>query len=58
MANVRRTHTHLADGRDLFYYDDTPEYASGARSAGSTTPGPSGRVSKREPPGPRCVSTC
>ena len=42
MANVRRTHTHLADGRDLFYYDDTPEYASGAKVRRLDDPRPLG----------------
>ncbi|MCV2395420.1 galactose-1-phosphate uridylyltransferase [Actinotalea sp. M2MS4P-6] len=27
--SVRRTATTLADGRDLFYYDDTPPYSTG-----------------------------
>lgn len=28
---VRRTRITLADGRDLFYFDDTPEYVSGQK---------------------------
>ena len=29
MSLIRRTATHLADGREFFYFDDTPPYSTG-----------------------------
>ncbi|MDR2454517.1 MAG: galactose-1-phosphate uridylyltransferase [Bifidobacteriaceae bacterium] len=37
---IRVTPTRLADGRDLFYFDDSPEYASGARTRRLDDPRP------------------
>lgn len=37
---VRRTRITLADGRDLFYFDDTPEYVSGQKNRRSDDPRP------------------
>lgn len=37
---VRRTHTQLADGRDLFYFDDSPQYVSGAQTRRLDDPRP------------------
>ena len=31
-AGVRKTKATLADGRELFYFDDTPEYVSGQKT--------------------------
>ena len=42
MVNVRRTHTHLADGRDLFYFDDSEPYVSGASTRRLDDPRPLG----------------
>lgn len=39
---VRRTATTLADGRDLFYFDDTEPYASGAATRRLDDPRPLG----------------
>lgn len=39
-AKVRKTSTKLADGRDLFYFDDNPEYVSGARTRRLDDPRP------------------
>lgn len=41
-AKVRRTATKLADGRDLFYFDDSPEYVSGERTRRLDDPRPLG----------------
>ncbi len=44
-GRVRRTTDHLADGRELFYFDDSPPYLSGevTRSTPDTRPlGPAG----------------
>jgi len=44
-GRVRRTTDHLADGRELFYFDDSPPYLSGeaSRSTPDTRPlGPAG----------------
>ncbi|GHG47305.1 galactose-1-phosphate uridylyltransferase [Flavimobilis marinus] len=37
---VRRTHTHMADGRDLFYFDDSEPYVSGAATRRLDDPRP------------------
>ena len=37
---VRRTRTTLADGRDLFYFDDSPDYVSGAKTRRLDDPRP------------------
>ena len=39
-AQVRKTATKLADGRDLFYFDDSPEYVSGQRTRRLDDPRP------------------
>ncbi len=39
-AKVRRTATRLADGRDLFYFDDNPQYVSGVRTRRLDDPRP------------------
>lgn len=39
-GRVRRTHTRLADGRDLFYYDDDPLYVSGQKTRRLDDPRP------------------
>ncbi|MFI2755124.1 galactose-1-phosphate uridylyltransferase [Cellulomonas sp. P22] len=39
-ATVRRTATTLADGRDLLYFDDSPEYVSGQRTRRLDDPRP------------------
>lgn len=44
-GRVRRTTAHLADGRDIFYFDDSPAYVTGetVRDAVDTRPlGPAG----------------
>lgn len=41
-AKVRKTAMRLADGRDLFYFDDNPEYVSGARTRRLDDPRPLG----------------
>jgi UDPglucose--hexose-1-phosphate uridylyltransferase len=38
--HLRRTATHLADGRDLVYVDDSPEYVSGERTRRLDDPRP------------------
>lgn len=38
--HLRRTATHLADGRDLVYFDDSPEYVSGERTRRLDDPRP------------------
>lgn len=40
--NVRKTAIKLADGRDLFYFDDTPEYVSGEKTRRADDPRPLG----------------
>lgn len=40
VAHVRRTATTLADGRELFYFDDTPEYVSGVKTRRLDDPRP------------------
>ena len=37
---VRRTQTTLADGRDFFYFDDSPEYVSGEKTRRLDDPRP------------------
>ena len=37
---VRRTRTHLADGRELFYYDDSEPYVSGGATRRLDDPRP------------------
>jgi len=37
---VRRTRTSMADGRDLFYFDDSPAYVSGERTRRLDDPRP------------------
>lgn len=37
---VRKTATKLADGRELFYFDDNPEYVSGAKTRRLDDPRP------------------
>lgn len=32
MVSFRRTKTRLADGREFFYFDDSPEYVSGSKT--------------------------
>ena len=39
-AKVRKTATKLADGRDLFYFDDSPEYVSGEKTRRLDDPRP------------------
>lgn len=39
-SSVRRTKTSLADGRDLFYFDDSPEYVSGEKTRRLDDPRP------------------
>lgn len=39
-AGVRRTRTTLADGRELFYFDDSPEYVSGEKTRRLDDPRP------------------
>lgn len=39
-TDVRRTRARLADGRDLFYFDDDPDYVSGARTRRLDDPRP------------------
>lgn len=39
-AKVRKTAMTLADGRDLFYFDDNPEYVSGAKTRRLDDPRP------------------
>lgn len=39
-STVRRTRTTLADGRDFFYFDDSPEYVSGAKTRRLDDPRP------------------
>ena len=39
-AQVRKTATKLADGRDFFYFDDNPEYVSGAKTRRLDDPRP------------------
>ena len=38
--HLRRTPTHLADGRELVYFDDSPEYVSGERTRRLDDPRP------------------
>lgn len=56
MVSFRRTKTHLADGREFFYFDDSPEYVCGSRTRRlddprpladrfSPVPGPDGELS-------------
>ncbi|MDR1186188.1 MAG: galactose-1-phosphate uridylyltransferase [Bifidobacteriaceae bacterium] len=37
---IRITPTHLADGREFFYFDDSPDYASGAKTRRLDDPRP------------------
>ncbi|AOZ72966.1 galactose-1-phosphate uridylyltransferase [Boudabousia tangfeifanii] len=39
-AKVRKTATKLADGRDFFYFDDSPEYVSGEKTRRLDDPRP------------------
>ncbi|MBC7289938.1 MAG: galactose-1-phosphate uridylyltransferase, partial [Actinotalea sp.] len=39
-TTVRRTATRLADGRDLFYFDDSEPYVSGAATRRLDDPRP------------------
>ena len=39
-VKVRKTATKLADGRDLFYFDDSPEYVSGEKTRRLDDPRP------------------
>ncbi|RRD43582.1 galactose-1-phosphate uridylyltransferase [Buchananella hordeovulneris] len=39
-ASVRRTATKLADGREFFYFDDSPEYVSGEKTRRLDDPRP------------------
>lgn len=39
-AKVRKTVTKLADGRDFFYFDDSPEYVSGEKTRRLDDPRP------------------
>lgn len=39
-AGVRKTKATLADGRELFYFDDTPEYVSGQKTRRLDDPRP------------------
>lgn len=40
MKQVRRTDTHLADGREFFYFDDSEPYVSGAATRRLDDPRP------------------
>lgn len=40
MAQVRKTAIRLADGRDLFYFDDSSEYVSGEKTRRTDDPRP------------------
>src|SRR5690625_3887053 len=40
MLSFRRTATRLADGREFFYFDDSPEYVSGAKTRRLDDPRP------------------
>ena len=39
-AKIRRTATHLADGREFFYFDDEPDYVSGRKTRRLDDPRP------------------